>query len=236
MKTRTILCVSVILLFAAILTVASIEKQSPNQIQKVNLGEFIKDIMKLKIDGDITELAMWFPYEFYVESSVAKGGITREEAEKGIDFIKPYQTIIVCCGIDQADGSSQYSSRKEVISRAVLKLKDGREIKPLDNVPPLVSAAVAGMKAMMSQEGDARSANMHILIFPAKTEQEKLIVDTNKKDKLTLVLKDYGKFKETIFTWHTPFDMATSIPPCEKCGEAVSAKWSFCPWCGSKLP
>jgi hypothetical protein len=235
MKTRTILCVSAVLLFAAILTVASIEKQGTSQTPKVNIGEFVKEIMNMKMEGGRAELAMWFPYEFYVESSIAEGGKTREAAEKEMDFIKPYHTIIVLCSIDQPDGSSQYLSEKEAMSRAVLKLRDGKEIQPLDKVPPLVSAAVSAMKAIISSEGDARSANMYILVFPAQTKQGQLIVDTNKKDKLTLVLKDYGKFKETVFVWRTPFDATTSIPPCEKCGEAVSAKWLFCPWCGAKL-
>ena len=49
------------------------------------------------------------------------------------------------------------------------------------------------------------------------------------------MLKADRKFNETIFTWHTPFDATTSVPPCPDCGESVSAKWSFCPWCGKKL-
>jgi hypothetical protein len=91
------------------------------------------------------------------------------------------------------------------------------------------------MKVVMASEGDPGGANMHVLVFPTKNKQGQSIVDTAQKDKLTLVLKADRKFNETIFTWHTPFDATTSVPPCPDCGESVSAKWSFCPWCGKKL-
>jgi len=183
-----------------------ISQREAKQKSTVDLSAFVKEIMKLKMEGNRIELAMWLPFKFYVEANLAEGGQTRTAVESDIGFLKPYLTLIVQCSIAQPDGSSLYSSEKEVRARAVLKLADGTEIRPLDKVPPMVSSTAATMKVMMASEGDPGGANMHVLVFPTKNEQGQSIVDTAQKDKLMLVLKADRKFNETIFTWHTPFD------------------------------
>jgi hypothetical protein len=183
-----------------------ISQQEAKQKSTVDLSAFVKEIMKLKMEGNRIELAMWLPFKFYVEANLAEGGQTRTAVERDIGFLKPYLTLIVQCSIAQPDGSSLYSSEKEVRARAVLKLADGTEIRPLDKVPPMVSSTAAAMKVMMASEGDPGGANMHVLVFPTKNKQGQSIVDTAQKDKLMLVLKADRKFNETIFTWHTPFD------------------------------
>jgi len=183
-----------------------ISQQEAKQKSTVDLSAFVKEIMKLKMEGNRIELARWLPFKFYMEANLAEGGQTRTAVERDIGFLKPYLTLIVQCSIAQPDGSSLYSSEKEVRARAVLKLADGTEIRPLDKVPPMVSSTAAAMKVMMASEGDPGGANMHVLVFPTKNKQGQSIVDTAQKDKLMLVLKADRKFNETIFTWHTPFD------------------------------
>jgi hypothetical protein len=92
------------------------------------------------------------------------------------------------------------------------------------------------MKEIIEAEGDAGSENMHVLIFPNKGRDGKPLIDETTKSKLELVLKRDGNYRATEFVWNTPFDSMSATPPCGKCGERVSAKWSFCPWCGAKLP
>src|SRR5262249_42944853 len=149
---------------------------------------FTKEVMVLKVEGDQRELAMWFPFEFFVEANLANSGKTRAQVEKDLTFLKPYHTIIVQCGFDKDDGSSAYASQKVVRARAFLKALDGEEIPPVDKVPPMVSATVEAMKKLMSAEGDEGSAAMHVLLFPAKTKAGKTIIDTSRKGKLTLAL------------------------------------------------
>ena len=235
MKTRKVLCTLACLFCITISPEALIGGAETAREPAVDLGSFVKEIMKLKMAGNRIELAMWFPFEFYLEANLAQSVQTRQEVEKGIAFIKPYLTVIVQCSVNQPDGSSLYSSEREVRSRAVLVLPDNTEIRPLDKVSPVVAATVAAMKAMMASEGDPGGANLHVLVFPSKDKNGKWVVETNKKSKLKLLLKGNGKFDDSIFTWHTPFDAITSVPPCQKCKEPVSAKWSFCPWCGAKL-
>ncbi|MBI1903635.1 MAG: zinc ribbon domain-containing protein [Planctomycetia bacterium] len=210
-------------------------QEKPPEKSKVDLGAFTQEIMNLKMEGDKTQLALWFPHEFFIQAQLNDGNTTRGQAEQDLALLKPYHAVIVQCSIDKGNGKSDYAGQKDVAARAVLKLADGTEIAPVQNVPITVSLVVTAMKSFLSAEGDEGGANMHVLIFPAQTKEGKTIVDTAKKGKLTLVLKADKQFPETTFAWHTPFDATTPAAPCPKCKERVSAKWSFCPWCGAGL-
>lgn len=229
----TIVILAVLFLFASAAMAAQADKASD---KSVDMGAFTTEAMLMQIDGDQYQLAMWFPYEFYVEANLQDGSADRASIEKDTAFLKPYITIILQCSTEQEDGTSVYVAEKKVRARAVLKASDGSDILPLTNPPPMVSAAVAAMKEIMASEGDEGSANLHVLVFPNKGKDGKPLIDANNKGKLKLVLKADGKYKQTEFVWNTPFDAMKSAPPCLKCGEKVSTKWSFCPWCGEKLP
>ncbi len=204
----------------------------------IDIGVFLQEAFKLKVGGNMSDLAAWLPFEFYVESAYAEGGQSRELLRKDFQFIKPYLTIIVQSSVDQLDGTSSYESEEAVHARTVLRLKDGAEAKPLaaKDIPPMVSVTMLAMKSLLSAEGDAGGANMHVLVFLNEGKDGKPIIDATKKGKLVLVMKPDKQFNETVFTWRTPFDAMTATPPCAKCGENVSPKWPYCPWCGAELP
>ena len=159
----------------------------------------------------------------------------RIDGEKEIAFLKPYTTIVVQCSTIRLDGRSVYQNEAAVRARVRLRRKDGTEAAPLTTVPPMVTGTMAMIKSMIASEGDAAGRHTYILIFSANDAKGKPLVDVNKKDKLTVVLKAAGTFKETIFSWRTPFDAIAPAPPCARCKEKVSTKWSFCAWCGGGL-
>jgi hypothetical protein len=185
-------------------------------------------------DGQ-THLAMWLPFEFFVAAAVNEGK-SKELAERDLSFLKPYITLVVQGSLDKPDGTSVYANETEIRGRANLILADGTVVSPLEKVPPLVSATMAAMKAVFSSEGDAGSANLHIVVFSAVTKAGEKVVDPSQKAKLTLLLKADNKFKERSFTWRTPFDALANASDCPRCKAGVSAKWTYCPFCGQKLP
>lgn len=205
------------------------------QTPGTDLGAFVKEIMVLDMQGDHTQLAMWFPYEFFVASVIAQG-TPRAAAEKDTEFIKPFIILFVQNKTDQPDGSSKYLGEKEVRARAVLRLAGGEEVLPLERMPPMLTAVLSAIKTMVASEGDAGSANMHIVVFRNSTAQGKVIVNSAQRDSLALVLKAGGGFKETAFNWRTPFDAVAGTPLCPRCKAAMSSKWSYCPYDGQKLP
>jgi hypothetical protein len=190
--------------------------------------------MVVKLNSEQSQLAMWLPFEFFLEAGLVEGGKSRAQVENDLAFLKPYHAIFVQSSLDQADGSSLYATEKEVLGRASLMLEDGTELKPLDKIPPLVSATLAAMKAIIRAEGDAGSANLHILLFPS-ANNNKPVIDAGKKGKLTLVMKGDKRFRQEVFNWYTPFDAINHGLVCQRCKESISVKWSYCPWCGAAI-
>jgi hypothetical protein len=206
-------------------------------VPKVDAGSFVKELMVLKGEDRQLQIALWYPFEFFVQASLEKAGTSRADVERMLGFLRPYHTIFVQTAFTQDDGSTAYASQRDVRARAVLRLDDGEEIAPLDldKVPPLASGTVETMKKVMAAGGGERGANLHLLMFPATTKEGKAVIDPSRKDRLTLVLKADSCFKEAVLVWHTPFDATNPVPPCHQCQEYVSAKWSYCPWCGTSL-
>ncbi|HEY9401432.1 MAG TPA: zinc ribbon domain-containing protein [Pyrinomonadaceae bacterium] len=243
MRTRKITraATAALLLLAALPTPLRAQQATPpahthNAAAKaVDLGSFVKEMMVLKIEGETQHLALWFPFEFFVAAGMADGKTTRSSAEADVAFLKPYVTVAVQVNRDLPDGTSLFQTESEVRSRAVIKLDDGAEIAPLDKTPPMLTAALAAMKAIFAQQGGDDRANTFFLIFPNKTRTGKAIVDERQKDRLTLFLKADKNFRATSFNWRTPFDAVTSVPDCPKCKAGLSAKWTFCPYCGQKI-
>ena len=200
----------------------------------VDLGGFVKELMLLKLVGDTQHLAVWFPYEFFIAAGMADGKNTRAAAEGELNIVKPYLIFMVQVSHDLPSGMFSYQTESEVRSRAVVRLDDGTCIAPLDKVPEIVMATLTAMKSVMSQQGGEDGASTYFLVFPNKAKTGKLIVDEGQKDKLTLLFKADKKFRETAFTWRTPFDSVANVPDCPKCKAGLSAKWTYCPYCGQK--
>ncbi len=105
----------------------------------------------------------------------------------------------------------------------------------MEQPPPRVAALVSFMKTLIAADGGQGTANLHILVFPSSNRLGKPVVNTSQRDSLTMVMKADRRFKERTFVWRTPFDAVTTTPPCPRCKAAMSAKWAYCPYDGTKL-
>lgn len=202
----------------------------------VDVGVFMKELMQLRLDGQGMHMAIWMPYELFVEMGVA-GGSSRADAEKDMAMFKNYQPVLIMSTLTADDGTETVASEKALMTRTVLRAVDGTEVHPLATFPPKMSMMLDVMKkAMASQFGEDKAKDLVVLVFPASTPDGKLVVNAAKKDKLTLVMKKDNVFPQISFIWHTPFDAVQATKTCAKCGEDLSAKWSYCPFCGEKIP
>ncbi|HEX5324582.1 MAG TPA: zinc ribbon domain-containing protein [Capsulimonadaceae bacterium] len=209
--------------------------QSAKPKSHVDLGAFTKEVMQLKIDGDQSQMAVWAPTEFFVQADMSDGSDTLESAQHTFAFLQPYIIMIVQCSLQKDDGTDVYATEHDVRSRAALVLADGSQVLPLQTVPPTVAAVATVLKSAISQGGGEDDKSLYVLIFPATTKNGKPIVDTSKKDKLALELKSTDSYHLVDFVWRTPFDTTHPIANCPYCGGQLSAKWSFCPWCGKPI-
>ena len=228
----------ILLLFgiaSSITTLAAVSAQSWQKRDKPDLGAFIKEIVSIKVSGNQTQSAIWLPLEFYIEANQITQEKNSAKIKKELAPLKPYLIFMVQCSIENPDSPVVHESLNQLRRRAILKDRDGSEIGPLLDIPEQLSVRLNAIKSLMSQESAQSAANMHILVFPFKNADGNLIVDTNKRDKLTLVLNEEGLFNKAVFVWRTPFDALTKNITCSHCSESLSAKWYYCPWCGQKL-
>jgi hypothetical protein len=202
----------------------------------VDLGEFIKEITVINVKGNQTQSVIWLPFEFNVN---AIGGDVKTQTDSSL---KSYLIFMVQCSINPAaatgevdrGGRQTYASWSQVQNRAFLKVSSSARLRPLTLVPVELSQKLEAIKTAMTDKEDS-AGNMHILVFDFNDPNGKGLVDTAKRDKLTLVLEASGSFDKAEFTWHTPFDAVTEAGICPKCSEKIKAKWHYCPWCGNKL-
>ncbi|MCD4830605.1 MAG: zinc ribbon domain-containing protein [Anaerohalosphaeraceae bacterium] len=224
------LVLSTIALLGAICTAVSPRWHARS---KVDMGQFIKEIMIINIDGKQMNSAIWLPFEFNARAS-ASAGESIAETEKELAFLKSYLIFMVQSSLERTDGSLRYASEAETKARAVLRCKDGTTAHPLEDIPAKLAGRLEALKSVMASSGQG-SENMHILVFPFKDRNGKTIVDAGQRDKLRLSLRGKGVFNSREFVWRTPFEAVFNGGVCNKCNEKVKAKWSFCPWCGNKL-
>ncbi|OHB58982.1 MAG: hypothetical protein A2173_01360 [Planctomycetes bacterium RBG_13_44_8b] len=191
----------------------------------VDLGEFIKEITIINVDGNQTQSAIWLPFEF--NAAVSAGS----DAQADISFLKSYLIFMVNCSIERS-GKQIYATETEIQKRVILKSGSSARLKPLVSVPPDVQKNLDSIKSAISASA---GGNMHMLVFDFKDSAGKPMVDASKRDKLTLILEPAGAYSKTEFVWHTPFDAVTAAGNCPVCGEKIKAKWHYCPWCGNKL-
>ncbi len=208
--------------------------QAPHVQHTADLEDFTKEIMIIDFKDGKQYLVMWLPFEYFVSAAMSDATMSKASAESTVRFMKPFITLAVQAGIDQPDGSTIYATEKELAARAVLRMPDGTEERPVERIPPLVLGALAAMKAVITADGG--NANIHFLVFPAVNKKGTPIVDTKRKEELNLILRADPKFKEKFFTWRTPFDSVVGTVTCAKCKAGLSAKWTYCPYCGQKLP
>jgi len=200
-----------------------------------NVGGFITELMQLQATKGGLQLGLWLPSDFFAESIYAQGGITRAAAAEQVAILKPYIIVGVASGTNDALGRSTYATEDALRDRTRLINPDGEEIPPLAAVPPRIASTLASFKAAFAASGGAQNENTYFLVFSGTDAHEKMIVDTEKKDRLTILLKKDDAHNEAKFVWLTPFDAITAASPCHQCHEKLSHKWSFCPYCGAKV-
>lgn len=186
----------------------------------INLGEFIKEITVINANGNQTQSAIWLPFEF---NARAAGG----QSAADVSILKSYLIFMVQCTTDA--GSSQ--TQEQIRTRAILKNTSSAILRPLAAIPAELSPRLDAIKAAM-----AADKNMYFLVFDSKDAAGKDVIESAKREKLTLVLQGAGLFNRTEFVWRTPFDATTDAGNCPKCGEKIKAMWNYCPWCGTSLP
>jgi hypothetical protein len=193
----------------------------------INLAEFLKELTIVNVKDSQTQTAVWLPFEFNV-NAIGDNVEMRTDSS-----LKSYLIFMIQCSINRAD-SQTIASWSEIQNRAFLKGVSHARLKPLALVPVEISRNLEAIRTAIAENGGS-TINMHMLVFDINDPNGKVLIDTAKRDKLTLVLEPSSSFSKAEFVWHTPFDAVVDAGNCPDCGEKIKAQWCYCPWCGNKL-
>lgn len=185
---------------------------------------FIKDCFVVNLADGQQQYAAWLPLQAFMRMYATAGGDTTQ-LEPKVNDLKPYLMFLVenrTCDQFKNPTSKTVESLR---SRALLRLPDGTEVKPLDKTPD-------GMPTTPPTFGTL-GRHAQLLIFPVE-ENADLDGEHSGKGKLQLVLKGNDSFKTSSFTWHLPLELSGAARQCTRCHNDISSKWSFCPYCGTK--
>ncbi len=207
----------------------------PPSRPKTDMGKMVKEIMAIESDDEHQCLGLWIPFEMFVKIAIEQNG--RDEADAVAEFglLRNYIVMITGDIYVRDGGARRYAGRRDLEERASLKLASGAEFPMARRVPAQITEMSEAMKAVFGDMLGEFGHNVHVLIFDATAKDGKTKLDSTKKNTLTLAYKGRFPFKASRLEWKTPFDAIHPIPPCKRCSETLSVKWTFCPWCGAKI-
>ncbi len=200
---------------------------------KIDVQTLIHETQRMSQSPDELTLVWWVPEQFW-RASFAKNAAQMPQAqiEDFLKVIRPYTMVVAVCGTGGPFGGMTYKSASEIRSSIKLRDADGKTYSPLgDEVVDQDTKNFLEMlkpifKSMIGPLGE----NMHFVLFPSKSADGPSIADPTKKGSFSVLLA-----KEE-FKWRLPLDSVLPTKECPTCKEECRGSWSFCPWCGAKLP
>lgn len=215
------------LFLAAILLLAPLAAQVRGS---GNINEMVLDIMRTDLGKDKEGLAMWAPMEFFLAAGVAQApGVDPKEMERDLAFLADYTVLMVQAKTSGEDGPASLSTA-QLRAHAVLTNEAGQAVMPLTDLPPKVESMLTVVRQSMSSNG---GKEFRLLVFPGKDAKGRpFLASPTRKGTLSLRVAKAEGFPGMTLTWRTPLSSFVQPVACLKCGEALQAAWSYCPWCG----
>lgn len=199
-----------------------------------NINEMILDIMRTDLAKDKEGLAMWAPMEFFLAAGSAQApGVDPKEMAKDLAFLADYTVVMVQAKTSGEDGPVSLTTA-QLRAHATLTNETGQSVAPLADLPPKVESMLSVVRQSLSANG---GRDFRLLVFPAKDAQGKpFLASPIRKGTLSLRVGKAEGFPGMTLSWRTPLSSFVQPVTCAKCGEALQAAWSYCPWCGQTAP
>jgi hypothetical protein len=186
---------------------------------------YLKDCFVVNVQDGKQQYAAWLPLQTFLRMYAAGGGDSAQ-LESKVTELKPYLMFMVENRTMDQYKNPISETAESIRSRARLRLPDGTEVKPMDRTPE-------GMPANAPSFGTLGRRGQ-LLIFAAGENGGDLDTEDTPKGKLQLILTATPSLNESTFTWHLPLELSGTAKDCSKCHNKFSAKWTYCPWCGTK--
>jgi hypothetical protein len=157
--------------------------------------------------------------------------VTKEQAAKFLDVLRPYTLLVVMESKIGTLGGMTFKTESDTRSRLTILDAAGKSYSPLDedSIDADAKNLVTIMKPMLGSSMGAFGKNLNFYFFAAKDKKGGKIVDP----------KSEGSFKVRLdpqdYAFRLP--LGSLLPPnkCPKCGEKLNGGYKFCPYDGTAL-
>jgi hypothetical protein len=217
---------------AAFLTLAGWVNSATVPTVNVDAKELLHQIQKLSSNNDQMEMAWWLPEEFWTEYALKGRDLTPDQLEQFLKIMRPYTMVAVMHGSIGPTGGVKYTSLDSI--RASTLLIDAAKHQYAAYPDSVISSDAISFLQMMhpllANMMGAMGENMHFLMFPATDSAGVPIAAARTKGNFTI------RMGTSDYKWHLPLDALLGTKNCPKCRQECRGSWSFCAWCGAKLP
>ena len=219
-------------IFVAVLLLCGWVKTGLALESKVSLDAVLTETQKMSDKADEMTLVWWIPEEFWRVSFAQDPTVTEAEAEEFVKVLRPYTLIVAVDGTIGQFGGVTYESEADIRASIQIRNNQGTLYSPLgeDKIDADTNNFLSMMKPLFADMLGPMGQNMHIFLFPAKSNKGQQIADAKKEGAFSVELG------ERIFRWRLPLGSILPLKVCPICGEKLSGAYKFCPWDGTKLP
>jgi len=201
------------------------------QDYKPKMDDIIKDTQKMVNDENGMAIVWWIPLEFWQASLDRNPNVSREQAAKFLDVLRPYTVVVVMESKIGPLGGMTFKPESETRQRLTILDGAGKSYSPLDedSIDADAKNFVNIMKPMLGSSMGPLGKNLNFYFFPARDKKGGNIADS----------KSEGFFKVELDPQEYAFrlPLGSLLPPtkCPKCGEKLSGGYKFCPYDGTAL-
>ncbi len=213
----------------------AVEKDPKTVKVRADVNSLMKELNCTKLEQKFVCTGIWMPYEAFVELAISPDGKNRERLEADLEFLKDYQIIVVGKQIEGDGGLTTYADLTDFEKFVSLKLSTGQEFPRITNPPERVATVAEVYKKNLAAMLGEFGKGLNVLIFSSTAKDGKTVLSATTKGTLILRFREEKGAKTTRLEWRAPLDALNPVPPCAKCQETLSGKWTYCPWCGAKV-
>jgi hypothetical protein len=198
---------------------------------KPKMEDILKDTQKIVNDDGGMTIVWWVPLEFWQASFERNPNVTKIQAAKFLDVLRPYTVVVVMESKIGPLGGMTFKPESEIRRRLTILDGTGKSYSPLDedSIDADARNFVTMMKPVLGSSMGSFGKNCNFYIFPARDKNGGNIVDP----------KSEGLFKVALDPQEYAFrlPLGSLLPPhkCPKCGENLNGAYKFCPFDGTAL-
>lgn len=200
------------------------------QTNRVNVSEFMKDLVASTTSGRHVQVVLWFPTQYWqIMGSNMK--MDQQIIHDVQTWMKDYIIVAVADGQIMDGGFMHFSLKTDVSGSLLIVDSAGKQYRPEDEtaLPANVISVASALKPVFSNVLGALGEGTNLYFFKIKNSHNENILDAEKNGRFTVSLNGINS------TFNLP--LPSLLPPkfCPVDNARMNGNWNYCPIHGNKL-